>query len=185
MPIICWGNLAKSADDTLRIEQSISDYVEGHNEDPNAHQSYGSSLYMHRFDSILDHVYQSVQKFSLYPGLGALRLTLTTEVFDDAPGAHEVWTDIDLTGLVPEGTKAVFLYFEFYNEDGKVTLSVRKKGETGTGQGFYAETPTELIGHLTALVGLDDDYKCEYWFEQVGAGSWSADFVRARIMGYM
>ncbi|MDD5006361.1 MAG: hypothetical protein PHS93_08415 [Candidatus Omnitrophica bacterium] len=60
MPIICWGNLAKSADDTQRIEQSIQDYVENHNDNENAHQVYGSSLYMHRFESLLDHQFGSV-----------------------------------------------------------------------------------------------------------------------------
>lgn len=60
MAIICWGNLAKSADDTLRIEQSIEDYVEGHNENVNAHQVYGSSLYMHRIQTELDHRFGSV-----------------------------------------------------------------------------------------------------------------------------
>lgn len=60
MPIICWGNLAKSADDTLRIEQSISDYVTGHDENVNAHQIPGSALYMHRVNEILDHLDGSV-----------------------------------------------------------------------------------------------------------------------------
>ena len=56
MAIICWGNLAKSADDTQRIEQSIQAYVEDHDENVNAHQVYGSSLYMHRVNEILDHL---------------------------------------------------------------------------------------------------------------------------------
>lgn len=55
MAIICWGNLAKSADDVQKIEESIQDYVEGHNENVNAHQIYGSSLYMHRLETKLDH----------------------------------------------------------------------------------------------------------------------------------
>ena len=60
MAIICWGNLAKSADDTERIEQSIQAYVEDHDENVNAHQVYGSSLYMHRVNEILDHLDGSV-----------------------------------------------------------------------------------------------------------------------------
>lgn len=60
MAIVCWGNLGKSADDNLRIEQSIHDYVEGHNENVNAHQIEGSSLYMHRVQEELDHKYGSV-----------------------------------------------------------------------------------------------------------------------------
>jgi len=60
MPVICWGNLAKSADDTQKIEQSMQDYVENHNENVNAHQVYGSSLYMHRIEALLDHQFGSV-----------------------------------------------------------------------------------------------------------------------------
>jgi hypothetical protein len=60
MAIICWGNLAKSADDTARIEQSMQDYVEGHNINVNAHQVEGSSLYMHRVNEKLDHLEGSV-----------------------------------------------------------------------------------------------------------------------------
>ena len=60
MPIICWGNLAKSADDTQRIEQAIEDYVESHNINVNAHQIEGSSLYMHRVNEKLDHLEGSV-----------------------------------------------------------------------------------------------------------------------------
>jgi len=60
MPIICWGNLAKSADDTKRIEQSISEYIEDHDFNPNAHQVEGSALYMHRIEEELDHALGSV-----------------------------------------------------------------------------------------------------------------------------
>lgn len=60
MAVICWGNLGKTADDNTRIEQSIQDYVEDHNENPNAHQIEGSSLYMHRINEQLDHAKGSV-----------------------------------------------------------------------------------------------------------------------------
>jgi len=55
MPIICWGNLAKSADDVQKIEEGMQEYVERHNENPNAHQVEGSSLYMHKSEGLLDH----------------------------------------------------------------------------------------------------------------------------------
>jgi len=60
MAIICWGNLAKSADSTERVEQAIEAYVESHNENANAHQIEGSSLYMHRVLEKLDHEFGSV-----------------------------------------------------------------------------------------------------------------------------
>lgn len=60
MTIVCWGNQAKSASDTQRIEQAIQAYVEDHNEDVNAHQLEGSALYMHRVNEKLDHLEGSV-----------------------------------------------------------------------------------------------------------------------------
>jgi len=60
MPIICWGNLAKSADDVIRIEQAIEDYVSGHQQDPNAHMATEYSLGAHRQVEELDHVDGSV-----------------------------------------------------------------------------------------------------------------------------
>jgi hypothetical protein len=79
MPIVCWGNLAKSADDTQRIEQAIQAYTEDHNENVNAHQIEGSSLYMHRVNEILDHLDGSIglqklsdTKFSIITGFESL-----------------------------------------------------------------------------------------------------------------
>jgi len=60
MAIVCWGNLGKAANDNQRIEQSIQEYVEGHNENVNAHQVEGSSLYMHRIQEELDHKLGSI-----------------------------------------------------------------------------------------------------------------------------
>jgi hypothetical protein len=66
MPIICWGNLAKSADDTERIEQSIQGYVEGHDENPNAHMGADYSLGAHRLQTMLDHPYDSIKYYHVY-----------------------------------------------------------------------------------------------------------------------
>jgi len=66
MPIICWGNLAKSADDTTRIEQSIEDYIAGHDENPNAHMGEDYALGAHRLQTILDHPYGSIKYFHVY-----------------------------------------------------------------------------------------------------------------------
>ena len=66
MPIICWGNLAKSADDTQRIEQSIQGYVEGHDENPNAHMGVDYSLGAHRLQTALDHPYGSIKYYHVY-----------------------------------------------------------------------------------------------------------------------
>lgn len=61
MTIICWGNLAKSADDTQRIEQSIQAYVEAHDENVNAHMGADYSLGAHRLQNTLDHPYGSIR----------------------------------------------------------------------------------------------------------------------------
>ena len=61
MAIVCWGSLAKSASDNQRIEQNIEQYVIGHNANINAHQIYGSSLYMHKSNPALDHPAESVR----------------------------------------------------------------------------------------------------------------------------
>ena len=60
MPIICWGNLAKSAESTERIEQSIQAYIEGHDENPNAHMGADYALGAHRLQATLDHPYNSI-----------------------------------------------------------------------------------------------------------------------------
>lgn len=65
MAVICWGNLGKTADDNIRIEQSMQAYVEDHNENPNAHQIEGSSLYMHRVNEAIDHLDGSVSLVKL------------------------------------------------------------------------------------------------------------------------
>ncbi len=58
--ILCWGNLAKSADDTTRIEESIQDYIEEHNSDPNAHMGEDYALGVHRLQNVLDHMPGSI-----------------------------------------------------------------------------------------------------------------------------
>ena len=60
MPIICWGSLAKSADDNTRIEQAIAEYIETHDENPNAHMGADYSLGAHRLATELDHISGSV-----------------------------------------------------------------------------------------------------------------------------
>ena len=55
MAIICWGSLAKSADDTQRIEEAIQDYIETHDMNPNAHMGEDYALGVHRLQAVLDH----------------------------------------------------------------------------------------------------------------------------------
>ena len=66
MTIICWGNLAKSADSTERIEQAIEGYIESHNDNPNAHMGDDYSLGAHRLQTALDHPYGSIKYYHVY-----------------------------------------------------------------------------------------------------------------------
>lgn len=67
MAIVCWGNLAKSAESITKIEQSMEGYVSGHNQNPNAHMADGYSLFEHRDQPIIDHVFYSVRNIFMYP----------------------------------------------------------------------------------------------------------------------
>lgn len=60
MVVICWGNLAKSAESTEKIEQAIGGYIESHDENPNAHMGEGYALGAHRLQTILDHQHGSI-----------------------------------------------------------------------------------------------------------------------------
>ncbi|MFA6335629.1 MAG: right-handed parallel beta-helix repeat-containing protein [Bacteroidales bacterium] len=67
MTVVCWGNLAKSADSVQRIEQSIQAYIEGHDENPNAHMGADYSLGAHRLQTEIDHLPYSARNSLLYP----------------------------------------------------------------------------------------------------------------------
>jgi len=67
MTIICWGNLSKSADSTQKIEGAISEYIETHDENPNAHMGADYSLGAHRLQVEIDHLPYSVKNKLLYP----------------------------------------------------------------------------------------------------------------------
>jgi len=97
MAIICWGNLAKAADETTRIEESISDYVERHDENVNAHQVYGSSLYMHRIQDELDHKFGSVDFKWL-----ALNKILVNAAFESFDGWY-VDATTEIVGVLGSG----------------------------------------------------------------------------------
>jgi hypothetical protein len=60
MTVICWGALGKAAGDDTTIDQEINTYITRHDENSNAHQVEGSSLYMHRLQEELDHRFGSV-----------------------------------------------------------------------------------------------------------------------------
>ena len=65
MAIVCWGNLAKSADSVQRIEQSIQAYIESHDENPNAHMGEDYALGAHRLSVVMDHADGAVHFYHL------------------------------------------------------------------------------------------------------------------------
>ena len=69
MGIICWGNLAKSADDVTRVEQAIQDYIEDHDWNPNAHMGDDYALGVHRLQTVMDHLPSSVYPEHLNPDI--------------------------------------------------------------------------------------------------------------------
>lgn len=60
MPVVCWGALAKSANDTTTIPDYIVSQIEDHNIDPSAHGLSGYAIYDHRTQVVLDHLDYSV-----------------------------------------------------------------------------------------------------------------------------
>jgi len=124
MPIICWGNLAKSADDTLRIEQSIEDYVEGHNINPNAHQIEGSALYMHRVEADLDHPFGSVS----FKHLLANNILISTcfDTFDGWDTAGTKYCHVFDSNIMTAASQNATAWAQLYTEQGRILVDPTK-----------------------------------------------------------
>ena len=60
MPVICWGPLAKSAQDSTTIPEYIAGKISEHNADPSAHGLDSYAIYNHRVADVLDHADNSV-----------------------------------------------------------------------------------------------------------------------------
>ena len=55
-----WGLLSKASDDNETIEQAIARLIQVHNEDANAHDEAGQSLFIHKSQDHIDHLLGSV-----------------------------------------------------------------------------------------------------------------------------
>jgi len=60
MPVICWGPLAKSAQDSTTIASYIAGKILEHNVNPSAHGLDGYAVYNHRLATLIDHLDGSV-----------------------------------------------------------------------------------------------------------------------------
>ena len=55
-----WGLLARSTEDSTTIDEAITDAIEVHNEDPDAHGLADQALEVHRVSEVIDHLAESV-----------------------------------------------------------------------------------------------------------------------------
>lgn len=55
-----WGLLARSTEDATTIDEAISDAIDVHNEDPDAHGLADQALEVHRVSEVIDHLAESV-----------------------------------------------------------------------------------------------------------------------------
>jgi len=60
MPVICWGPLAKSADDPTTISEYIAGKILDHNVNPSSHSLDGYAIFNHRDAPVLDHLPYSI-----------------------------------------------------------------------------------------------------------------------------
>ena len=89
MTIICWGNLAKSADSTQRIEQAIEEYIGNHDSDPNAHMGEDYALGVHRLQVVLDHSPYSIFNSHTYPQARVYKALVDPSGNGDTTGIQE------------------------------------------------------------------------------------------------
>ena len=71
MPMVTWGLLTKSAEDSQKIEEAIDAKITDHNADPDAHGLADMALYAHRSGDVLDHINESVKNIKLVKGARA------------------------------------------------------------------------------------------------------------------
>jgi hypothetical protein len=55
-----WGLLARSTEDSTTIDEAITDAIDVHNEDPDAHNLADQALEVHRVATVIDHLAESV-----------------------------------------------------------------------------------------------------------------------------
>ena len=129
MTIVCWGNLAKSADDVLRIEQSMENYVSSHEQNANAHMGTTYSLGLHRVQDILDHAFYSVRNISTYPQIRTYKAIVD-------PAGYGDLTDIQTA-------------INYVNGLGGGAILVKS--------GTYVQTSDITLYSNIQLIGEDDD----------------------------
>lgn len=107
MGVFCWGELAKSANDTTTISQYIAAKILAHNIDPAAHGLQDYAMYNHRTDQILDHRDYSItsEKITTDQIIGKHFAT------DEGVGASQDGIEFDRNAISMwnEGVKKVYI----------------------------------------------------------------------------
>jgi len=83
---ITWNDLVKAIGDLTTISEEIDTKILTHNLDASAHGQADEAVYMHRINSLLDHVNYSIYNIKLHPE------TRTVKAFVDIGGAAEFST---------------------------------------------------------------------------------------------
>lgn len=181
MPAICWGLLAKAANDTTTIEQAIETLLAEHNENVTAHGGYGYALYTHRQTIYMDHPYQSI-----LPGNFADVARVYSAVVD--PSGFGDYTDIQeaIDYVDSKGGGSIFIRAGTYNitttlnlKSG-VNLIGEKKDEVilnfignnryirlGTGFVRWTGGTVQWTNNSDQVVGTGDTY-----FTRISPGNW-------------
>ena len=160
MAIVCWGNLGKDAQSTQRIEQAIQDYVESHDENPNAHMGTDYSLGAHRLQTLLDHPYGSIKYYHVYD-IHADRITAGGMVVKGAGPYISVQDDEgeERVKIYPEGIIVKNGLISIENDEHQVLID--KKGLWGDNITYigevYKTNRQEVIGDFDwyFLTGLE------------------------------
>ena len=155
MPVICWGPLAKSAQDPTTIPDYIAAKILDHNVNPSAHGLDGYSVYNHRISHILDH-----------PDYSIISDKITAEQII----AKDFRTDKDV-GVGVDGIKFDKNAIEAW-ESGDKNVYIPKSGSPL----FKGKLKVQEIAYLKTYARMAFD-SVDMWV--LNAGSWTAMFKPA------
>lgn len=130
MAPLCWGYMAKYADDTTKIVDEIALEIEEHNSHPDAHMGDGYALWTHRLQAYLDHPYESVRNVNI------IKEARSYDYIVDANGKGDFLTPKEaIDQLIADGGGSVFIAAGTYtiSADIDVTEPIEIYGE---GQGL-------------------------------------------------
>jgi len=94
--------------------------------------------------------------------------------------ADGVLHDLDLSGIIPAGTKAVLLQYSIRADDTDVNVNLKTKGFVNFYNATLLSTQTaNVVMSGTVVIMPDENRKCSYWIE---AGTF--DLVALTVGGW-